>query len=71
MVLSAGMRSLLESFLMCLTSLLRLLRKLLFTGLNVVVWIIFIMPSSKSLSSSIGGGFFVDLKPKFSLVDVD
>ena len=43
----------------------------LFTGLNFVVWIKFIMPSSKSLSSSIGGGSFVDLKPKFSLVDVD
>ena len=35
MVLSAGMRSLLESFLMCLGSLLRLLRNLLFTGLNL------------------------------------
>ena len=46
-----------------------LLRKLLFTCLNFTELIILNMSSSKSFSSSIGGVFFVDLKPWVSLED--
>ena len=50
---------------------LSLLRKGLLTCLNFVDCTIFSISSSKSFSSSIGGGFLVDLKPYVSLEEVD
>ena len=50
---------------------LSLLRKGLLTCLNFVDCTIFSMSSCNSFSSSIGGGFLVDLKPYVSLEEVD
>ena len=61
----------LGSFLMRLVSSLSLLRKGSLTCLNFVDCAILGMSSSNSFSSSIGGGFLVDLKPYVSLEDVD
>ena len=60
------MSSLVSSF-MRLVSSLSLLRKRLFICLNLVNCIIFDMSYSNSFNSSVGGGFFVDLKPYVSL----
>ena len=46
---------------------LSLLRKGLFTCFNFVDCIIFSISSSNFFSSSIGGGFLIDLKPCVSL----
>ena len=64
------MRSLV-SCLMRLVSSLSLLRKGLLTCLNFVDCTFFSISSLNSFSSSIGGGFLVDLKPYVFLEEVD